>query len=529
MPPPERAGSSATRLQREDCHRTKHDSAFTKWQVLIGATDWSDYGMGKEGAERYRVQNLPARSGPGLYEIGVAVWPTVSGRQVGKLAPDRIVVVYLGQANDVRSRLQRYGRGGAHLESKGNDESFVPRVQTEPGEAGSLFKDIFSKGYAIVYRWAPMNSKIDATRTEAKLLDKFDYAWNKVGNGARRPNDVLRKIEDISSRTIQVPRVVKMLKHLSHRQVGIPIKASQPLEDKSSDELYEGSYNLLPQVLRLVRSRPRLVSDTIGSLEDDFLTYTCRVTLSDGSVCVNPPVEGRKRCAKHKGRRINGSEPTMIIPQTGSLILGSGNPSLEESDKLQNRGFSSVKEKLPSNGSTYSFNEEFVPICAVILDDGSPCKQQPVPGRKRCEEHKGWRITQPIVKLLTEDASDNHNLQPQFMSERSLPHPCHEFYCGVILGNGSYCRRQPVEGRKRCEEHKGMRVDTLVSKTSMNISCGFNLGAECSYSFPSRVSYASSAYECAVTCGVPLSNGSYCSRMPAQGRKRCWQHKGMRA
>ena len=116
-------------------------------QVLIGPWDWENHSAGKEGAERYRVANLPVVSGPGLYEIGVAVWRTDSGRDVAKLEPDRIVVVYLGQAENVRSRLQHYGRSGSHLVHCHDQRT-------------ALFNDIFSRGYPIVYRWALVSTSI---------------------------------------------------------------------------------------------------------------------------------------------------------------------------------------------------------------------------------------------------------------------------------------------------------------------------------------------------------------------------------
>ncbi|KAE9447483.1 hypothetical protein C3L33_20619, partial [Rhododendron williamsianum] len=41
--------------------------------------------------------------------------------------------------------------------------------------------------------------------------------------------------------------------------------------------------------------------------------------------------------------------------------------------------------------------------------------------------------------------------------------------CGVDLKNGTVCRRQPLVGRKRCEEHKGMRV---TGSKSMLLAAG---------------------------------------------------------
>ena len=61
--------------------------------------------LGKEGAERYKVHNLPKNSGAGVYELGIAVSKMGLGHEIMKLDSERIIVVYLGQANNVRTRL----------------------------------------------------------------------------------------------------------------------------------------------------------------------------------------------------------------------------------------------------------------------------------------------------------------------------------------------------------------------------------------------------------------------------------------
>ena len=75
--------------------------------------------MNKEGAERYRTQNIPnCSSCPGVYEIGVVVsLPRTEGKSSSRLGSKSIIPVYLGQADNVRTRLQKYGRNGAHLEN----------------------------------------------------------------------------------------------------------------------------------------------------------------------------------------------------------------------------------------------------------------------------------------------------------------------------------------------------------------------------------------------------------------------------
>lgn len=132
----------------------------SNFQVLVGPSDWEDYALGKEGAARYRVHNLPNSSGSGIYELGIAVSQTGLGREVGKLDPDRLVVVYLGQADNVRTRLQQYGRTGAHLGNSyangcANDSKNVS-LQKQLG----LFDEILSRGYPIVFRWAPVSTSL---------------------------------------------------------------------------------------------------------------------------------------------------------------------------------------------------------------------------------------------------------------------------------------------------------------------------------------------------------------------------------
>ncbi|KAK2398080.1 protein EFFECTOR OF TRANSCRIPTION [Trifolium repens] len=162
-------------------------------EILVGPSDWEDYSKGKEGSTRYRIHNLPQDSGPGVYELGVAITTSGLGREIFKLTsdPHRVVVVYLGKADNVRTRLQCYGRNGAHL---GNSCSSFE----SSGQMGrSLFHEIFFQGFPIVYRWAP--TKGDALQTESQLLSTFDYAWNTINNGKRRPEDILQMLNKISS------------------------------------------------------------------------------------------------------------------------------------------------------------------------------------------------------------------------------------------------------------------------------------------------------------------------------------------
>lgn len=113
--------------------------------------------------------------------------------------------------------------------------------------------------------------------------------------------------------------------------------------------------------------------------------------------------------------------------------------------------------------------EEKTTICGVVLGHDSICRRPPVEGRKRCSEHKGMKIKGSIkVEILNKTVhpqsecaapSSSHDLERlspvtvnYVISERFTP------ICGFILPDGSPCRSQPIQGNKRCLEHKGRRI-----------------------------------------------------------------------
>lgn len=125
-------------------------------QVLIGPSDWENYSLGKDGVERYRLHNLPIScSCPGLYELGIAKDDSHNdeGHKIREFHPNCVIVVYLGQAENVRTRLQHYGRVGSHLDHGNSIENTSPCLQRRPG----LFREVFSRGFPIVFRWVPVS------------------------------------------------------------------------------------------------------------------------------------------------------------------------------------------------------------------------------------------------------------------------------------------------------------------------------------------------------------------------------------
>ncbi|KVH93946.1 hypothetical protein Ccrd_003991 [Cynara cardunculus var. scolymus] len=380
-------------LKREDCKRTKHDSAFSDWKILIGPSNWEDYLLNKEGAERYRTQNLPnCSSCPGVYELGIAVsLPRTEEKSSSRLGSKSIIPVYVGQADNVRTRLQRYGRDGAHLENGWfNGEQDAHRVQ-------GLFSGIFSQGFAIAYRWVPMNTKKDAKKTESELLKTFDYAWNRGMNGERRPGDIHQKLNAAASSAKRVPLLFKKFHVLQPKKVGVSIKRcdSNVLDNGSSFYTKQTGTNFLPSVFKFSRTRPTLVSKECDTNNNDG--NTCGVALGHGSICTRPPVDGRKRCADHKGMKVNACVRPCSLTNTENILHLT---------------------------------------CGVTLDDGSLCTRVPVLGRKRCEEHKAMRVNSPVPIHFGRDVGAD------------------SLTCIAITLDGSSCRRKAGKESMFCWQHE---------------------------------------------------------------------------
>ncbi|KAJ0266935.1 Protein EFFECTOR OF TRANSCRIPTION 2 [Hirschfeldia incana] len=465
-----------TVYKREDYKRTKHDAVFSKWKVLIGSTDWEDFKNGKDGVARYRVQNLPRRSCPGLYELGVAV---IGHDHARKLDSDDVLAAYLGQAESVRSRLQSYGRSGAHLRNVNNNLT-IESPDKKAVTAG-LFEDIFMKDGSVLYRWAPMGSKREAEATEGMLLSTFDYAWNKGSNGERRQLDLLMKLGDREfMRSRRSGIISRVLFPFLRNQVGIRIKGEKyVLEEErklSSDvgeEKKKKSYSFLASIIRLSRSRPQPVSDITDEIDSSCSGSVCGVILESGGCCSRSPVKGRKRCEEHKGQRVCRVSP--VKPQPEIFI-----------------------------GQDYKHEDSDV-TCGVILPNMEPCSKRPVPGRKRCEDHKGMRINAFLFLLNRAD------LEKTVKDEKPDPEPptsniteeeeALSRFCEATTKNGVPCTRSSPKGSKRCWQHKEKTSgDTLFHPVA---------GTQ-------------------VKCGVKLCSGLVCERFPVKGRKRCEEHKGMR-
>lgn len=464
-----------TRLKREDYHRTQHDSVFSSWEILIGDCDWEDYHLGKDGAQRYRIHNLPNGSScPGLYELGITVVPKRhDGHKSRKHRSKNIIVVYLGQTNNVRTRLQKYGRVGAHL-----DAGKVAGSAANDGinECPGLFKKVFSRGYSIMFRWAPMIDKKKAEKTEADLLNVFDYAWNTCGNSSCRSNEIFQKLDSKSSRkAISIVKKFHFLKDSAFsRKAGIKIDASVPSNITKANKSF-----LLPHVLKFRKSQLQFVNKKDTYCNNNEI---CGVAIGNGSVCKNMPRLGKKRCEGHKGKKIVGMDSVVVI----------ASQTHQESTVYKTR-------------------------CGLLLEDGCFCANVPAYGRKRCELHRGMRNKLDIIRntpkvepdLIDEKETSVKNcssVQSLKADDKDDNWEEEHVICGVVDGDGTKCRKNPVSGRKRCEEHKGRKVFKMAL-SNLSIKILKNT-------------------DDLVVCSACMEDGSTCMEIPVRGRKRCELHKG---
>lgn len=91
----------------------------------MAPSDWKEQAAGRNGGDRFRYRNLPSpHAGAGIYELGITLpaWKTEDLlTETGSLKSEDIIIVYVGHADHIRNRLQRYGQAGAHLEGLRSD------------------------------------------------------------------------------------------------------------------------------------------------------------------------------------------------------------------------------------------------------------------------------------------------------------------------------------------------------------------------------------------------------------------------
>lgn len=144
------------------------------------------------------------------------------------------------------------------------------------------------------------------------------------------------------------------------------------------------------------RSRPRIVQDVNGGVTQEENAKICGVMLADGSICRRPPAEKRVRCPEHKGMRIRTNVSTA----------------------------KAIRAPKSESEST------------VVLEPYVYCQTK----GNAFYRYQNIDPPQTVVESPVDESITSTNI------------------CGIILDDGSTCRRQPVKGRKRCHDHKGKRI-----------------------------------------------------------------------
>ncbi|KAG0620663.1 hypothetical protein M758_4G233700 [Ceratodon purpureus] len=340
------------RLRREDCRYVKHDKLFSKWKILMGPLDSTEQinsASRKDGSCKYHTHNLPAAQfGPGVYELGVTApsWSQVpNSKRSRTLKTEDVIPVYIGQAANIRQRLQKYGQAGAQLEHgsrpstphHGDNDSVKGRsprmVQSGfrgelPNSTGSgprLFSEVFALGSSIAFRWAHTDSKVVAEQVESELLAVFDYAWNKGTSGTRRSRDILAKLfmawpsKNTSFRSLIFSGKRSPWLFLGRTNaVGIKVALRKPQDTTTSTF---SSRNIMRcNLCFLTTVQPKRRSITMASLD-----VRCGAATARGMPCNAPPLRGRKRCLQHyETKPLRG-----LIPSSASL-----NPSASTTKKF---------------------------------------------------------------------------------------------------------------------------------------------------------------------------------------------------
>uniref|UniRef100_A0A0D9X0Y5 GIY-YIG domain-containing protein n=1 Tax=Leersia perrieri TaxID=77586 RepID=A0A0D9X0Y5_9ORYZ len=552
MPAASASAAVSARLKREDYPRTKHDSLFSPWKVLVGPSDWEDHAAGKEGVQRYRVLNLPENF-PGLYELGVAR-DSDEGLRARRNGSGGVVVVYLGQADNVRARLQQYGRTGSHLDG-GNSLSSAGKAETKlQATVPGLFREVFARGYSLVFRCALMGNKQEAEKTETQLLRVFDYAWNKLQNGACRREEILIKLEQAagSHRSSLLGRVRQFKQEMFREKAGIKISRNGSVEISSGI-----MKNLLPRIRTFVGFRPQLVNsgDNVDNTFDsnscgnkqarrrsegykvkkvDVIkrksapkrdsNTVCGVMLEDGSSCLQPPVRGRKRCELHKGRRLGRI--------TANLKGSSNNPFQVEI---------SIVESIPLTENGGKSNQALkMEVTPAAMKESSRARNSFEANDMKTREapiEDGTHETSGIVHIC-EAKSDNSACTSKLVlgSEKcALCNGCKSEQFVPSQGNGLLKNEEKIRimtGNKLCggetshakddqslENQPSGRMWFEMLKAQNSTSALSSNGRGCQR----RVADVGVATIC-----VALTDNGYHKTIPMAGRERCNEHEGIK-
>jgi hypothetical protein len=398
-----------------------------------------------------------------------------------------------------------------------------------------------------------MDNKQAAEKTEAQLLRVFDYAWNKLQNGVCRREEILLKLEQgaVNHRSSLLSRARHMKHKIFGGKAGIRINGSGSVDTSSGI-----MKSKLPRVRIFARFRPHLVNSDNGECEAIDIPWNrthkastcgnrhahrkrsegynvgktkfakwktmpiqsnsvCGVLLEDGSSCLEEPVQGRKRCSLHRGRRVKGNLacPSSSSPCQVEVLNTESVPRLTEKLKssVQSQESEVVSKNLatPVQGSPRQSSR----FEAEVKTGEAPPKNgtHKTSGNADINGQKSFHAESQPLKDQPSGRMWFELLKAQKKSVNTHPLRGGGYQARVANDIGPICRAAtdnvsfkmvPDAGRKGCEKPS----ETMVTGASLSRRSG---------------------WPC--TCGARTSDGSPCMNQPVEGRKRCALHKGQRA
>ena len=160
----------SSRSTRETQSDVWGEQQWSDWQLAITPMDTVDAAGSKRKPHHPGVRrDVDVPTEKGVYEWAIR---SPGGRKK--------VVVYAGRAKgeqcNLNRRTKQYMWDGSH----------------HPGS----INDALKRGFDVFVRFRPCRSAEQAVDLEARLLRKFDYAWNKMDNGNATRDPVMPRSSD---------------------------------------------------------------------------------------------------------------------------------------------------------------------------------------------------------------------------------------------------------------------------------------------------------------------------------------------
>lgn len=364
-----------------------------------------------------------------------------------------------------------------------------------------LFSEVFALGCSIAFRWAATDSKAEAERSEADLLEIFDYAWKRGGNFRQRSPDILAKIvmggasgSNDSSYGCFGASSTRTWFFFHRARVGAPISARKP-------GVKEGNYrssssrpdrSRVGNFLPLFRASPQCKT----SRNNEFTKLNipldrCSTLLDNGFPCNALPVKGGKRCHLHKDQRKQSQGKSGRVAHTNQL-----SPAHDRSH-LPDGADSPILPGPEPRSSSSCFPYLLSPALPA------PNRASPEPKRHSNLSFTSWLRTSEIRMARSREwdaptaavmsgspegatlkrssarysgilATTLEEAQPESPFGTPPMSPSRRQICGLRLDDGTVCPDPPRPERKRCEAHKGRRNQSpkspRASSTTINTS-----------------------------------------------------------